>query len=134
MARVVWPLRRDQPCVEVVLSFAAGQEVVRHLLADTGAATARAGFELILAESDCLQAGARPAQSVSLSGAYVGSYRVYVLHVRIPNLGFGQSVRSVGVPSVPPGFGGLAAFRFLNRFSYGNFGDPGQFGLEDYTD
>ena len=130
MARVVWPLLRDQPRVEIVLSFAAGQDVVRHLLADTGAGTARAGFELILAESDCLKAGGRPAQSVSLSGAYVGSFAVYVLHVRIPNLGFAQPVRSVGVPGVPPGFSGLAAFRFLNRFTYGNFGDPGQFGLE----
>jgi hypothetical protein len=27
-------------------------------------------------------------------------------------------------------FDGIACFRFLNRFTYGNFGDPGQFGLE----
>jgi len=30
----------------------------------------------------------------------------------------------------PPGFDGTACFGFLNRFTYGNFGDPGQFGLE----
>jgi hypothetical protein len=34
------------------------------------------------------------------------------------------------VPAYPVGFGGIACFRFLNRFTYGNFGDPNQFGLE----
>jgi hypothetical protein len=38
--------------------------------------------------------------------------------------------RAVDVPAVPAGLDGLAGFRFLNRFSHGNFGDPGQFGLE----
>ena len=37
---------------------------------------------------------------------------------------------SLVLPGVPRGLDGLACFRFLNRFSYGNFGDPGQFGLE----
>jgi hypothetical protein len=36
----------------------------------------------------------------------------------------------VGVRSVPAGFDGIACFAFLDRFTYGNFGDPGQFGLE----
>lgn len=130
MPRVLWPLRRDQPNIEIMLSLTTGQAVTRNLLADTGAGTARAGFELILDENDCLQAGARPAQTVSLGGAYVGNYPAYVVHVRIPGLGFDQHVRSVGVPSVPPTFDGLAAFRFLNRFTYGNFGNPAQFGLE----
>ena len=40
------------------------------------------------------------------------------------------NLRVVGVPSVPPGFDGIACFPFLNRFTYGNFGDSGQFGLE----
>jgi hypothetical protein len=128
--RVLWPLRGDQPTLQIVLRFASGRELVRHLLADTGAGTARAGFELILHEYDCVQAGARPAQSVSLGGAYTGSYPVYVVRVLIPLLGFDQQVRSVGVSSVPPGLDGLAGFRFLNRFTYGNFGDRGQFGLE----
>ena len=40
MPRILWPLRHDQPTIEVVLSLAAtGQEVIRHLLADTGAGT-----------------------------------------------------------------------------------------------
>jgi hypothetical protein len=38
--------------------------------------------------------------------------------------------RAVDVPAVPAGLDDLAGFRFPNRFSYGNFGDPGQFGLE----
>jgi hypothetical protein len=41
-----------------------------------------------------------------------------------------QNRRAVGVPAVPPGFDGLVCFSFLNRFTYGNFGDPSQFGLE----
>lgn len=130
MARVVWPLRHDQPAIQIALCLPAGQELVRNLLADTGAGTARAGFELLLDERDCLQAGGRPAQSVSLGGAYVGSYSVYVVRIRIPILSFDRHVRSVGVAGVPSGFDGLAAFRFLNRFTFGNFGDPGQFGLE----
>jgi hypothetical protein len=31
---------------------------------------------------------------------------------------------------LPPGLDGLAGFRFLNTFNYGNFGDPDQFCLE----
>jgi hypothetical protein len=50
--------------------------------------------------------------------------------VRLPALGFDEIVRVVGVPSVPAGFDGLACFAFLDRFTYSNFGDPDQFGLE----
>src|SRR6266404_5048921 len=129
MPRILWPLRHNQPSNQIVLSLAAtGQEVIRHLLADTGAGTARSGFELFLEETDCHQAGGIPAQSVTLGGAYVGSYPVYAVRVRIPLLGFDQHVRVVGVPTVPPGLDGLAGFRFLNRFSYGNFGDRSRVG------
>jgi hypothetical protein len=130
MPRVLWPHRYDQPIIEVVLSWAAGGQDIRFLLADTGAGTAQAGFELILDEDDCLQAGGLPVQPVSLGGANVGSYPVYAVRVRIPVLGFDPHVRAVGVSTVPPGMDGLAGFRFLNRFAYGNFGDPGRFGLE----
>src|SRR5437879_3109927 len=47
-----------------------------------------------------------------------------------PALGFAKYLRVVGVLSVPPGLDGIACFSFLNRFHYGNFGDPGLFGLE----
>jgi hypothetical protein len=130
MPRALWPLHQEQPNIQIALALATGQFAVRHLLADTGAGTARAGFELVLLEKDCLQTGALLAPAVHLGGAYVGSYLVYVVRVQIPLLGFDQPVRAVAVSTVPTHFDGLAGFRFLNRFSYGNFGDPGQFGLE----
>ena len=131
MPRAVWPLRHDQPTIQIVLSWPTGsQTVVRHLLADTGAGSARSGFEMVLDEQDCTGAGGIPSQPVTLGGAYIGSFPVYALRVRIPALQFDQHVRAVGVPVVPTGLDGLAGFRFLNRFTYGNFGDPGQFGLE----
>jgi hypothetical protein len=43
---------------------------------------------------------------------------------------FDDSVPVVGVSSVPRGFDGIACFKFLRRFSYGNFGNPDGFGLE----
>jgi hypothetical protein len=126
----LWPLRADRPTIQVVLSLArTGQDLVRHLLADTGAGTALSGFELLLAESDCLRAGGNPVQSVSLGGAYSGTYPVYSVRARIPAIGFDQDVSVVGVTSVPRGLDGLACFRFLNRFTYGNFGDSGRFAL-----
>src|SRR5262249_55550535 len=131
MPRVLWPLRHDQPSIQIVLRLvASGQDVVRHLLADTGAGTNRSGFELLLPETDCLQAHGNPLRGVRLSGAYLGSFPLYLIRVQIPALGFDRYVRAVGVLSAPPGMDGVAAFGFLNRFSYGNFGDPGQFGLE----
>jgi hypothetical protein len=65
-----------------------------------------------------------------LSQAYAGSRDVYRVRVRIPELGFDQALSVAGIPAGPSGFHGIACFRFLNRFTYGNFGDPGQFGLE----
>jgi hypothetical protein len=41
-----------------------------------------------------------------------------------------RQVRAAAVPAFPAGFDGVAGFRFLNRFTYGNFGDPTRFGLE----
>jgi hypothetical protein len=83
-----------------------------------------------LDEDDCLLCDGNPDQPVTLGGAYSGSFPTYVLPVQIPALGFAQNLRVVGVPSNPAGFDGLACFRFLNRFLYGNFGDPGVFGVE----
>lgn len=131
MPHLRWPLRRGRPCVEIVLTLApGGQPQRRILLADTGAASQIAGFELILDEDDCLQCGGKPVQSVSLGGAYAGSFPVYLLRVQIPSLGFMHYLRVVGVPSTPPSFDGIACFSFLNRFHYGNFADRGAFGLE----
>jgi hypothetical protein len=55
---------------------------------------------------------------------------VYLIRIDIPELGFNEDVTAAGTTNFPRGFHGLACFRFLNRFTYGNFGDPGQFGLE----
>lgn len=131
MPQVLWPLLHDRPMVRVLLTLAAtGQQVSRYLVADTGAGTARSGFELVLAEQDCLACGGMPFQAVLLGGAYAGSFPIHLMRVQVPELSFDHHLHAVGVPVCPPGFGGIAAFRFLNRFTYGNFGDPGQFGLE----
>jgi len=130
MARIQWPLRRGRPCVQVVLTLlAGGQPLVRTVLADTGAGSDRAGIALNLDEDDCLLCGL-PLKLLRLGGAYAGSFPTYDLPVRLPALGFDQPLCAVGVPSVPAGFDGIACFGFLNRFTYGNFGDPSQFGLE----
>jgi hypothetical protein len=117
--------------VQVVLTLAqGGQPLPRTLLADTGAGSHTGSFQLILDESDCLLCGGISVPPVKLSGAYVGSFPLYNLSVRIPPLGFDQVLRVVGAPTAMAGFDGLACFGFLNRFTYGNFGDPTRFGLE----
>ena len=131
MPRAQWPLLHDRPIIQVILGLVqGGQQVARNLRADTGAGTAQSGFELLLDEHDCLLCGGIPLQGALLGGAYTGSYPVYLVQVRIPLLGFDQAVPAVGVPAGPAGFDGIACFQFLNRFTYGNFADPGQFGLE----
>jgi hypothetical protein len=131
MPRVRWALRHGRPCLEVVLTLAAdGQPLTRILLADTGAGSRNGRFQLVLDEDDCLLCGGNPLQPVKLGGAYTGSFPTYAVSVRLPALGFDQNLRAVGVPSPPAPFDGIACFGFLNRFTYGNFGDPGQFALE----
>lgn len=131
MSRANWPLLRGRPSVGIDLSLAAdGQALARSLLADSGAGSRNSSFELILDEDDCLLCGGIPTSLVTLNGAYVGSFPLYDIAVQLPALGFEEVVRAVGVPSLPAGFDGIARFRFLNRFTYGNFGDPDHFGLE----
>jgi hypothetical protein len=128
---VLWPLRHGRPCVEIVLTLAqGGQPLPRTLLADTGAGGQSAPFHLILDEDDCLLCGGNLGASITLGRAYSGSFPLYDLRVQNPALGFDQNLCTVGVTSVPAGFDGIACFAFLNRFTYGNFGDPSQFGLE----
>jgi hypothetical protein len=131
MPRMQWPLAHGRPCVQIFLTLAQGRHPLpRTLLADTGAGSLISAFEFILDEDDCLLCGGIPLPSVMLGGAYVGSFPIYDLPVRLPALGLDQRLHAVGVPSVPVGFDGIACFGFLNGFSYGNFGDPNQFGLE----
>jgi len=87
-------------------------------------------YELILDESDCLLCGGQPRGTIRLTGAYSGQFPLYQLLVQVPELGFSTPVQVVGVPTTPKGFQGYACFRFLNRFTYGNFGNPAEFGLE----
>lgn len=131
MPRAQWPLLRGRPIIELTLTTAlGGQQVVRRLIADTGAGSLRSGVELLLDEQDCLLCGGSPLKSVVLGGAYVGAFPAYLLQVGIPVLGFNKAIPAIGLPSPPAGFDGIACFRFLSRFTYGNFGSASQFGVE----
>ena len=117
--------------VQVVLALGVGGgDLPRRLVADTGAGSSRDVFELILDEDDCLQCGGIPIHEVRLSGAYRGVCPVYLIDVQIPTLAFDDSVPVVGVSSLPRRFEGIACFKFLRRFSYGNFGNPDRFVLD----
>lgn len=130
MPSVRWALVRERPAIRITLQLKTGQTVERTLLSDTAAGSLRAGFELVIRESDSVTAGEQFAASVTLGGAYTGVFPVHWIRVAIPAIQFTGRVRAVSVPNVPPGFDGIACFRFLNRFHYGNSGDPRQFGLE----
>jgi hypothetical protein len=131
MARATWPLQHGRPRIQIGLVIVSkGLQSPRDLVADSGAGSLQSPFELILSERDCLSGGGRIITTVRLGGAYSGPYPLYSVRIQLAQLGFNQKLQVVGVPSAPSGFDGLAGFRFLNRFAYGNFGDPGQFGLE----
>jgi hypothetical protein len=126
-----WLFHNDRPLIQVEVSLlSGGQDLVRRLVADTGAGTRQSVFQLILDEKDCLQCGGILMGHVRLGGAYSGSFAVYLVDVRIPQLNFAGPIPIVGVPQVPKGFDGIAGFKFLNRFHYGNFGSPDYFGLD----
>jgi hypothetical protein len=131
MAFAQWPLLDDRPVIQIVLTLAqGGPKVTRTLLADTGAGARRDPFQLILDEVDCVLCGGKVSKMITLGGSFVGTYPIYGLPVEIPQLNFRRFLPVVGVANIPKGFEGIAAFRFLNRFTYGNFGDRATFGLE----
>ena len=68
MPAAQWPLQNGRPVIEVVLSASGGQDLVRCLVADTGAATRQSVFQLILDEDDCLRSGAILIDHVQLGG------------------------------------------------------------------
>jgi hypothetical protein len=127
MPPVQWPLRNRRPVIELMLPLARGR---RRLLADTGAGSADSNFGLLLRQADCERSTNALLGQVQLGRAYSGWFNVYLIEVRIPRLRFAEAVAVAGVPQVPDGFDGIACFRFLNRFHYGNFGDADRFGLE----
>jgi hypothetical protein len=131
MARMTWPLNRGRPAVEIELVLPDSADAHRRLLlADTGAGPDAAPFELLLDEQDCVNSAHSSGHLVHLSGAFSGEFRCYVVELRVPQLDFTVVTTAVGINRPPEGFDGIAAFRFINRFIYGNFGRPDQFGLE----
>lgn len=131
MPRATWPLLDGRPRIEVVLTLAAGGgQTTRTLLADTGAGSEHAAFDLILDEDDCLLCGGNPTIQIQLAGAFTGWFPVYGLNIQIPQIGLNADYDVIGVPHAPKGVDGIAGFRFLNRFGFGNFGDHNQFGIE----
>src|SRR5271169_4046549 len=129
MPRVTWPLLNDRPAVHVVVLL-GGQPTTIDLHADTGAGSASSVFDLLLLERDCWLCGRPTGKLIPLTGAYAGGpYYLFSVRVQIPALTFDADLCAVGVPVVPDGFRGVAGFRLLNRFDYGNFGNPALFGL-----
>ena len=130
MPRATWRLLQGEPVIEIVLTMTQGKKrITRTLLADTGAGNAYSTFELVLDEQDCLACGGKKARTANLGGAFSGTFNRFRLRVEIPQLQFNDRVFAVGIPAMPA-LDGIAGFRFLNRFSYGNFGNAGEFSLE----
>ena len=129
-----WALRNGRPIIEIeAFSWHAGPAIACSLVADTGAGSEQSVFELVLDEATCRACAGVPMGRIQLGGAYSGAFPVYLLQVRLPSLGFDELVPVVGVSQVPAGFDGIAAFKFLSRFHYGNFGNRDQFGLDLLT-
>lgn len=131
MAPVFWSLHHGRPCIEVQIKRTIdGLMLTRRLLADTGAGPVFSTFDLLLGAADCLRCSVAFVRTVQLAGAYRGMFPIHVVPVHIASLGLSANFRAVASNSVPPGFDGIACFRFLNQFTYGNFGQSHQFGLE----
>lgn len=131
MPSAFWPLCNDRPTIELLASQSRdNQEFVCRLIADTGAASRQSVFELVLDDRRCVGCGGIQMGHVQLGGAYAGSFPVYLVQVRLPALNFDELVPAVGVPQAPQDFDGIAGFKFLTRFHFGNFGNADQFGLD----
>lgn len=131
MPRKLWPLIDGRPAVQVEFKLAEnGGAASRTLLADTGAGSHQATFELILDEQDCVRFGGQFCAAAALGGAYQGHFPVYLVKATIASIEFDGELRAVGVNTSIHNLDGIAGFRFLNQFTYGNFGDSSQFGLE----
>jgi hypothetical protein len=89
-------------------------------------------MEFVLGEHDARLYGAGSAGSLQLGGAFTGAFPAVWCHVSVPGVGFASLCVAFAVPSarLPRNLAGISCFRFLNRFTYGNFGDSGVFGLE----
>ena len=130
MPRIEWPVADGRPIVQVELETAQGTSRTRTLLADTGAGTLTSLFDVVLGETDCRACSGRPFGTISLRGAFQGNHLVYMVRLRVAQLKFDRYVRAVAAPSLPPGLDGIAGFRFLSQFTYGNLGGRDTFGSE----
>ncbi len=134
MARQSWLLHRNRPNVEIWLREPfTGFTSRRVLLADTGGGARFFPVEIILSQSDIRQFGVeQDIGTVGMGGAIQGEYSVFTVQIEIPTLNLMRRFNAVGVaaPFIFPGFDGFALFPFLNAFTYGNFGNPAEFGLE----
>jgi len=134
MPRATWLLQSGSPVIQVALvEPLTGFRAARTLLADTGAAPRHSPFELVLGRGDAQRFGVtQPGGLVSVGGAIAGQFSLCALLIEIPALGLSRTVSALSVPglSLPHKAEGIAAFRFLNAFCYGNFGDANVFGLE----
>ncbi len=126
-------LVNGSPAVEVWLREPfTGFTSTRILLADTGGGARFGPADLILSPRDIAQFGISQTGSAGTSGAIQGQYPVFSMELEMPSLGISRSVRVLSVPASHffHSFDGFACFRFLNAFTYGNFGNPAEFGLE----
>lgn len=132
MRRATWLLRDGVPVIEIQLTDPFGFIHNRTLLADTGAGPSDAPFQVVLSEGDCKLNGSPKVDFVELTGAVLGGFPIYEVFIEITALNVAQLVKAVAVPAVqlPEGLDGIAAFRLLNSFTYGNFGNSAEFGLE----
>jgi hypothetical protein len=89
-------------------------------------------MDLILSEADRRRFSVGSEGTLRLGGAFTGSFPTFWIPVSIPGAGFSSFCVAVAAPSLqlPRQLHGIACFRFLNQFTYGNFGDPDRFGLE----
>ncbi len=134
MPRKSWPLHRGCPSVEVWLREPlTGFTSRRVLLADTGGGARSSPIEIIVSQADIGQFGVeKDVGQVGMGGAIRGAFSIFSVEIEIPALNLSRFVDAAGVPTTNffPGYDGFALFRFLNAFTYGNFGNPNEFGLE----
>ncbi|NCO41008.1 MAG: hypothetical protein COZ06_24165 [Armatimonadetes bacterium CG_4_10_14_3_um_filter_66_18] len=128
----LWPFHAGRPAIEIRLGLGQPAFQPRRLLADTGAGPVYAPYELLLGEDDCLRFGPAPMGATELGGAFSGRFLVYPVGIVLPLRPEVRWVPAVALrhPRLPAGFDGIASLRFLNRFTYGNFGQPDRFGLQ----
>ncbi len=133
MPRQSWLLRDDVPVIEILLRERfSGFTESRLLVADTGAGPRFSPFELVLSAADGMRFGARVLDSAYVGGAFQGEFPIRAVEIEMPAFNLRRMADALIVPDLGAfgEFDGLAAFCFLNSFTYGNGGNPAEFVLE----